>query len=444
DRQQSDIVNNIGRGIFPGLTNFSAAVQTFTNEGQNLVKDFSLFAQEEFLTLSERLLVTAGVNSERSSNNGDQQKFYAYPKFSASYRIPEMIPRINEFKLRLAYGRAGNQPTAGRFTFLTTLFNEGRTGLRASTVKGAKGIKPETASEIEGGFDMTGFDGRLRLSGTQARKQIDNLLLTAAVAPSTGFTTQFINGGQIVNRITEIELGLTPIQRGNFEWVSNTTYASVRGKVTRLPVPGFIAGPGSFGSRFGNGFIGQGLSPSIVQAVNGCKALSTDGLSCASANRILTFVGDGLPDYVMGFSNDFTLGAFRFSSLLDWRKGSVGVNLTNNYFDGGLLADTATGNQRIRDFRKGQAVYVESTGFLKLREATVGYELPSRLTSSLFNGRASAARVELSGRNLWTKTKYTGLDPEVSNFGNGALGRVQDVTPYPPARSFFFVVRTTF
>jgi hypothetical protein len=155
-------------------------------------------------------------------------------------------------------------------------------------------------------------------------------------------------------------------------------------------------------------------------------------------------VGDGLPDYVMGFSNDFTFGPFRLSSLLDWRKGSVGINLTNNYFDGGLLADTAVGNQRLRDFAAGKAVYVEPTGFLKLRELTAGYELPARLTSTLFNGRASAARVELSGRNLWTKTKYTGLDPEVSNFGNGALGRVQDVTPYPPAKSFFFVVRTTF
>jgi TonB-linked SusC/RagA family outer membrane protein len=443
DRRQSDVVNNIGRGIISGLTNFSAAVQTFTNEGQDLVKDFSVFAQEEILALNERLLFTAGVNAERSSNNGDQEKFYGYPKFSVSYRMPEYIPHVNEFKWRLAYGRAGNQPTAGRFTFMTTLFNEGRTGLRASTVKGATGIKPETASEIEGGFDLTAFDGRMRLSATQARKQIDNLLLTASVAPSTGFSSQWINGGQIVNRATEIELGLTPVQTGNFEWVSNTTYASVRGKVTRLPVPGFIAGPGSFGTRFGNGFIGQGLSPSVVQAINGCLALSSAG-TCATANRVLTFVGDGLPDYVMGFNNDLTFGAFRLSSLLDWRKGSVGINLTNNYFDGGLLADTAVGNQRLRDFAAGKAVYVESTGFLKLRELTFGYELPSRLTSTLFNGRASAARVELSGRNLWTKTKYTGLDPEVSNFGNGALGRVQDVTPYPPAKSFFFVVRTTF
>jgi hypothetical protein len=53
-------------------------------------------------------------------------------------------------------------------------------------------------------------------------------------------------------------------------------------------------------------------------------------------------------------------------------------------------------------------------------------------------------RLELSGRNLKTWTKYTGLDPEVSNFGNVSVGRIQDVTPYPPSRSYFFSIATDF
>jgi hypothetical protein len=146
----------------------------------------------------------------------------------------------------------------------------------------------------------------------------------------------------------------------------------------------------------------------------------------------------------MGFTNDLNFGPLHLSSLVDWRKGGMGVNLTNNYFDGGLLADTATGNQRLRDFAAGKAVYVEPTGFVKLREVRVGYEMPAGLVSRLFNGRAQSARIELTGRNLLTSTKYTGLDPEVSNFGNGALGRIQDVTPYPPSRTFYFAINTTF
>jgi hypothetical protein len=52
-------------------------------------------------------------------------------------------------------------------------------------------------------------------------------------------------------------------------------------------------------------------------------------------------------------------------------------------------------------------------------------------------GTGNDLRVELSGRNLKTWTRYSGYDPEVSNFGNQALGRIQDVTPFPPSRTFF-------
>jgi hypothetical protein len=269
--------------------------------------------------------------------------------------------------------------------------------------------------------------------------------LTAAVAPSTGFASRTINGGQIVNHGTELELEMTPIRSDRFSWVSGTTYSSAKGKVTRLPVPGFIPASGSFGSRFGNAFVQQGQLITVLQAVNGCTQLNAAGTSCPSANRVLVFVGNSAPDFEMGFSNDFSAGPFRLSSLLDWRKGGLGVNLTNDYFYGsGLAKDTALANRQLAAFRKGVDVWVENTGFLKLRELTLGYELPSGVASRLFNGHAQNARLELSGRNLFTRTRYTGLDPEVSNFGNQSLGRFQDVTPYPPSRLFYFTVATTF
>ena len=453
-RRQINNINNIGRGVFPGVTNVGLAVQQFINQAQGLDKFFALYAQEELLALDERLLLTAAVNSERSSNNGDASKYYSYPKFALSYRVPNIVPKITELKIRGAYGRAGTLPAGGKYTFLTTLFDEARSGLRASTVKGFSGIRPETATELEGGIDFSAFNGRMRFSGTQWRKQINDLLLQANTAPSTGFTTQFINGGEIVNHGTELELGLTPIQSGNFTWVSNTTYSSEKGKVTQLPVPAFNPGVGSFGSRFGNVFIQVGQSPTVIQAVDECSiavaprsASAPFGGSCPSANRVLHFVGDALPEYVMGFNNDFTIGPISFSSLFDWHKGGHAINLTNNYFDGGaagLAADTAVSNARLTLFRSGRAVYVENAGFVKLRELTVGYDLPMSMTRMITNGRASRVRVEFSGRNLYTWTKYTGLDPEVSNFSNVALGRIQDVTPYPPSRGYFFSINTTF
>jgi TonB-linked SusC/RagA family outer membrane protein len=446
DRTQSDINQITGRGLpFSNVTNVSTAAQTFTNEFQGLTKTFSIYGQEEFLTLSERLLLTAGVNGERASTNGDPEKFFTYPKFSASYNLGFLPPFTDRLKFRVAYGRAGNQPTAGKYTFLTTLLNEGAIGARASATKGAAGIKPEIASETEGGIDATFFGGRMGLSFTQYRKQIDELLLQANTVPSTGFTSQWINGGQIVNHGTEIALDATPIQHGSLTWTSTTTFSSTHGRVTRLPVPAFIPTSGSFGSRFGNAWIQQGVSTTIIQAVIGCKVAVAPGGSCAAANRITGFAGDQTPDFTMGFSNNITLGRLSFNSLFDWRKGGKVVDLTQNYFDGNNIAkDTTISQARLAAFNAGNAVYVQNATFLKLRELNLSYTLPEAFNTALFHGKASQTRIEVSGRNLKTWTPYTGLDPEVSNFSNQALGRIQDVTPYPPSRSFFFSLNATF
>ena len=74
----------------------------------------------------------------------------------------------------------------------------------------------------------------------------------------------------------------------------NPAFAHLTGEVTKLPVPGFISGPGSFGTRFGNGFIQEGQSPSVIQAVNACANTLLNVPS-----RTLTF-----PNSVrIGFSN---------------------------------------------------------------------------------------------------------------------------------------------
>ena len=446
ERREATITQLTGHGvIFPTVTNVSAAAQTFPNQSQALTKDFAYFLQEEFNALNERLLLTAGINAERSSNNGDQKKFYSYPKYSASYRLPMLPSFVNDLKARLAYGKAGNQPTAGRTTFLTTLLYEGGTGARASTVKGAAEIRPETATELEGGFDVTMFSSRVRLSATQYRKQIDDLLLAAAIAPSTGFNTQYINGGQIVNHGTEFELEATPVQNNRVTWISGTTFAKTVGKVTSLPVPAFNPGVGSFSTGYGNAWIQEGQSPTVIQSYVGCSvALSSSG-ACATVSKILGLAGDANPDYEMGFNNEVTMGKMRLSGLVEWRKGGDVVNLTDNYFDATNLAkDTLASKIRYAAYRTGQPMYVQNAGFVKLREITLGYELPAALTRNILNGMVQSARLELSGRNLKTWTKYDGLDPEVSNFGNQALGRFQDVTPYPPSRQFLVSINTTF
>ncbi|HYJ78493.1 MAG TPA: hypothetical protein VEW03_02730, partial [Longimicrobiaceae bacterium] len=97
-------------------------------------------------------------------------------------------------------------------------------------------------------------------------------------------------------------------------------------------------------------------------------------------------------------------------------------------------ATCLSGEERLYWFAspRNLPVYVEDGSFVKLRELSLSFDVPA----SLLRGRASSAQLQLSARNLKTWTDYTGLDPEVSNFGNVPAGRNQDVTPFPPSRTF--------
>jgi hypothetical protein len=128
--------------------------------------------------------------------------------------------------------------------------------------------------------------------------------------------------------------------------------------------------------------------------------------------------------------------------LFDWQQGGNVINLTRLLQDAsGLAPDEEAGNERIGEWAGGKAsVYVESATFVKMRELSVAWELPSRVAGSIWGG-VKRASLSVSARNLfWLATPYEGFDPEVSNFGNQPIARNIDVTPYPPSRTFFFTL----
>jgi hypothetical protein len=204
-----------------------------------------------------------------------------------------------------------------------------------------------------------------------------------------------------------------------------------------LPVPTFATG--GFGTALGSFRIEQGASPTQI--------VGNDSLPDGS--RVVRKVGDANPDFMMSFTNSVTFRRFRLYGLLDWQSGGSIINLTKFLYDlGQNTADYATpitvggtqttvGAHRLAVFGKQTAVYVEDASFVKLREVTLSYDVPSAIVSRL-GGRVRTAQVSLSGRNLLTFTDYTGLDPEVSNFGNQQIARNIDVAPFPPSRSFWF------
>ncbi|MFL5608999.1 MAG: SusC/RagA family TonB-linked outer membrane protein [Gemmatimonadaceae bacterium] len=436
---------NRGQGLFPGITNFSTAVQTASTQNQDITRTLSYYAQEEFLALSERLLLTAAVNAERSSTNGDTAKFYAYPKFSASYNVP-MLPRgVDNFKVRLAVGTAGNRvPSGFKYTTLTNLLENGIVGLRPSTTVGLSTVYPEITTETEGGFDAQFLGGRAGTEVTVYHKVTRDLVLASGLAPSTGFSVANINGGKLQNDGLEIGLNLLPIENDRLTWQSRTAFSRNRGKVLSLPVPAFYTGSG-FGTRTARVKVQEGFAPDEVVSFAGFDATGA---------RFEQHYGSASPDFTMGFSNDFTVGAFRLSTLIDWRRGGWLADLSQTYLEqgvngqsaiaGGNLADTSMNRIDQSTYAAGFPAFLEHGSFAKLREVTLSYSLNKNLANTLFRGAARDVRLELSGRNLKTWSNYRGLDPEVSNFGNAPLNRLWDLAPYPPSRQFFFSIDANF
>ncbi|HEX2094256.1 MAG TPA: SusC/RagA family TonB-linked outer membrane protein [Longimicrobiaceae bacterium] len=437
--QDLNVVRNVGRNLIGGQRNIDAATSIEAFEDRQRVRTLGLYLQEEVLTLGEKLLVTAGVRADRSSANGDTEQYFLYPKASASYRLPGLGGFMDELKARLAYGESGNLPLFGqKFTPLSASNNIG--GLAGLVlplppdvaVAGDPNIEPERTREIEGGFDLTLFGGNASLELTAYQQNITNLLLQRTVAPSTGFATEFFNGGELRTRGIEAALSASLLRRDNLNWFTRATFASNESEIVSLPVPSFRTG--GFGTALGAFQIEEGKSATQIVAnvvENGAVVVRP--------------VGDANPDFKMSFTNDLTFGRFNLYGLVDWQKGGSVINLTKLLFDFGQnTPDFATeGAQRIAGFGRETRPYVEDASFVKVREISLGYEVPVQMLSRL-GVAVQSAEITLSGRNVATWTEYTGLDPEVSNFGNQQIARNIDVAPFPPSRSFWLSVNLGF
>src|SRR6266403_881537 len=431
----------VSRNLVGGLGIVGAGTDVRVVEQRQRVEDFGLFAQEEFLTLSERLLLTAGINADRSSANSDTKKYFYYPKFSGSLRFPQPFRATDEAKLRIAYGQSGNQPLFGqKFTPLSAIENiAGLPGLVVPVLGtvGSTNLHPERQREVEAGVDATFAGGRAALELTGFRKDISDLLLQRTLAPSSGFGFEVFNGGKLRTTGAEVGVNLVPIQSAETEWIFRTSFASTRSKITSLPVPTF-RGLG-FGTALGSFQFEEGASATQI--------VGNDSLPNGSV--VVRKIGDANPDFNMSFSNNLRFKRLRLYGLLDWQHGGSIINLTKFLYDlgsntvdyadpityGGL--QTTKGANRLRLFPKQTGVYVEDASFMKLRELTLSLDVPETMVARFGRGVRTAEQ-SFSGRNLWTHTNYTGMDPEVSNFGNQPIGRNIDVAPFPPSRSFWF------
>ncbi len=427
EERSLDSVYIVSSNLNAGQQNVNSGTNVQVRENRALVRDRGYYIQEEALLLDERLTLVGALRGEQSSTNADPYAMYFYPKLASAYRLPSFHSNVNELKVRVAYGETGNQPLYGqKFNAMRATGNiQGNPGLVGTGIAAAPDLRPERQREIEAGVDAMLFGGDVVAELTYYERHLSDLLLLRTAAPSSGFTTEIFNGGRLRNRGLEAMVQVTPF-RGNLEWTSAATFALNRSKVMDLPGPAFLTG--GFGTSLGAFRIEKDAS--ATQIVGNTKD--------ADGNTVVRKIGDTEPDFRMSFTNTLRYGQVSLSFLLDWQQGSDILNLTRLIADSsGTTADFETaGRARFEKWLgKDASVYIEDASFLKLREVTVSYNLPSEWVSMI--PQVKTARLSVSGRNLLTFSSYSGLDPEVSNFGNQAIARNIDVAPFPPSRSFW-------
>ncbi|MCI0571327.1 MAG: SusC/RagA family TonB-linked outer membrane protein [Myxococcaceae bacterium] len=441
EERQRDSTLVVSENMIAGQQNVDSGTKVSLDQFRQIVRDRGAYIQEELLLFNRRLMLNAAIRGDQSSLNGDTRAIFYYPKAGVAYRVPGLPGWMNELKVRASYGETGNAPNWGyRYTpLLATSTINGLPGIINSDTAGNANIRPERQREIEAGIDLIGFNGDGVLELTVYQRTISDMLLTRAVAQSGGSSNEYINGGEMWNRGVELMLQATPVKSDIVKWDSRTTFALNRSMVTDLPdgVPPFYI-PVGFGVNLGGWRIKEGGSPTAIYSNVGFEA---DGKT-----KIVEQIGDVEPAFRMGFGNTFTFGGLRVHTLFDWLQGSHTINLARLLYDfGGNTSDYVAGRNdtyrgdgadRVSTWTSDFRPYVEDASFLKLREVTISYDLPTQWYQQLVPGIRSA-RLSLSGRNLLTFSKYSGLDPEVSNFGNQAIGRNIDVGPYPPSRSFW-------
>ena len=373
----------------------------------------------------------------------------------------------------------------------------GQGGLVTGPVLGNANLRPERSRETEVGLDLGFFDQRADFSGTYYKKRTSDVILEQLPvnASQTGAFFTVANGASLTNEGVEFTLNARLITSSRFSWEVGANYGRNRGNVTDLLgaqfVPynneGFTGAIGSSTLGYAPGVIrgkdfarcgisDPSLTPGCGSAPVGALYLTANGQPVLDpVDRV---IADPNPRYTMGFTSTLHLGnSLSLSGLLDVRKGGDVWNGTKgilNYFGTGaetldrtrtdgqfgvnyltdkypVVAGPGVGvvafstpaawqswyNNLGGGFGPVGAQFVEDGSFVKLRELTLTYNvegaIPARLGFTSMN-------VSISGRNLHTWTKYSGLDPEVNLGGAEWLTQGVDYFNNPLIRSFIISV----
>ncbi len=440
--------------------------------------------------------VSGGVRKDYSSNFGDGLSFtfpHANGYLSLSgfdfWKNSKIGNAVSYFKLRTAYGEAGIQPSFGARYPGIDANNVG--GALAYTIqsqgKNPK-VKVERTKELEFGTDFSINTGKEKwFSAINAsftfwqRKSID-VITNVSLPVSTGVNNILDNSVSLSSKGVQAQLNIPVYKSKGFNWDFTANFGQARSIVDKVngEVASFTASAGSTqlkliaGQPVGQIFGFKALTSIGQMRLDGKGAYLTPALQSVCeivegrvVNKLTkgiyfsdeaTVIGDPNPKFNMSFINGFSYKDFLSVGFqFDWIYGSHLYNQTKEwmyrdgisgdydkqvtidgktaaytayhgsaYYGKGLVAN-GPGNNGTKDY------FYENSSFLRLRNISVGFDF-----AKVFKlGALKKLQLVLTGRNVWTKTKYTGFDPEINSApSNSSFERGIDHSTLPNIRSY--------
>ncbi|HVI47414.1 MAG TPA: SusC/RagA family TonB-linked outer membrane protein [Chitinophaga sp.] len=459
---------------FQGITNTSSNSLSIKNSQQRRVAFYAkanvAFDNYLFLELTGRY--------ESSSTLPVSNQWYFYPTASLGYVFSDGLKLKNDFfsygKVRLAFSSVGRglspyrlqtyygqtAPGDGWTNGIVFPFNS-LVGYSKSATLGNSTLKAEKTNQFEVGTELRFLKDRISIDYTYYKGKSKGLLNQVSIAPSSGYTSVFLNAASMTNQGHELTVGITPIRNKNVDWNITVNYAQNRNKVVelaegidRFDFNGFtgifvsaIVGK-QYGSLYGTGYVKDDQGRLVINDQPGAD----QGLPIVYTP--LQYLGDVNPKWSGSIGNTLNVKGFILSFLFETKQGmdmwngtwgamtNFGTSAntlergTQKVFEGvkGHLDDNGNlvtkgekndlkGNLTDRYYRgigSGFTVnepFIQDASWVRLREVSIGYRLEGKAIFKKQKPWFRAITLTAIGRNLWLHTKYTGVDPETSLFG---------------------------
>lgn len=472
-----DVTNATGTGLTTNSANaINQAAQATGGQTFSEEKQLGFFGQWQVGYLNRLYVQLAGRLDTHSAFGIDADPFFS-PKVGASYVISDepffqdvMPAAISALRLRAAFGTTGRSPTQGALATYTSspyALTDGTVGSGVlSDDIGNTELRPERGTEIEAGFEAGLFDERIGLEFTYFNKVGTDVILRRPLPPSDGFIqNQLVNIGEVVNSGLELAVNARLLTTSTVGWDVRFGMNTLHSEVTDLGGIAPYATGWSQEVREGyeaNAFFTRVVTDYVTDDSHplsgNCARDDDDNLvPCAIVTDSAIWVGNYMPDFEGNVSQQLTLfGNFRLYAQLDWKQNFMIYNNTDQFrerqFGQGerwvRRNDPAFGQpieETLRRFgpfyeEDGTPVsaavvneaYDEDGSFMRLREVSASYTVPSTLAGYV---GASGATLTLGGRNLALWTNYSGADPEVGLYL--ADDRREEFLTLPMERAFF-------